>query len=126
MKSRNTTKQAQVMEILSQADKALSADEILDLMPEKINKTTAYRMLERFSQSGIVHGVVGAEGKSYYALCEEECNSEKHSHHHIHFQCRQCQSVLCLSEEVYVPELPGFKVEDAQFMVMGLCTDCNS
>ena len=122
--ARNTAQQKLVLEILSESSKALSADEILSKLPKTINKSTVYRILEKFVQQGKIHFVTGEEGKSFYALCKS-CSAESHNHFHIHFQCRKCKVVKCLPQTVDVPNLENYTILDSQFPLIGICEACN-
>lgn len=122
-KSRNTEKQNLVKEILAKSDKTLSAEDILDRMPIDINKTTVYRILERFAENGDVHYVTGKNGKAYYALCDS-CGVSHKVHNHIHFQCQECHEVTCQPNTLKLPDLKGFSVKETQFLVIGICNKC--
>lgn len=123
MKPRNTIQQKLVREILSNAEHALSVDDILTRMPQKIDKTTAYRILERFRDSGKAHCITDEHGKSHYALCDD-CDSGHHCLEHLHFECRQCHKLECISETVKIPILKNYQVEETQLLLIGLCDDC--
>lgn len=122
-KTRNTEKQNLVKQILSKVEHAMSADDILEAMPIKVNKTTVYRILERFVEKGDVHFVTGKNGKTYYALCNS-CGTSHKMHNHIHFECQECNEVTCLENTVNIPNLPDFKVIETQFLVIGICNKC--
>ncbi|WP_108867542.1 Fur family transcriptional regulator [Aquimarina aquimarini] len=124
-KTRNTQKQDFVLDILAKSEHTMSADAILEAMPIKINKTTVYRILDRFAEKGKVHYVTGENGKAYYALCSD-CDVEHDFHNHIHFQCKTCEKVTCLSYEIKVPELKNFEVQETQFLMIGVCDKCKS
>ncbi|MEW7279771.1 transcriptional repressor [Aquimarina sp. 2201CG1-2-11] len=122
-KRRNTQKQELVLEILANASHTMSAETILEAMPIKINKTTIYRILERFTESGKVHFVTGDDGRAYYALCKQ-CSSEHDLHNHIHFQCKYCNQIACLPYTINVPELENYEVQETQFLLIGKCKEC--
>ena len=133
MKSRNTVQQQLIFDILSKAESALSADELLKALPYKINKTTVYRVLDRFKKSGKVHSITGDGGKAFYAISEEtdnkshnhQCDDENHSHEHLHFQCRSCDKIECLPHTVTIPEINDYDVTESQFLLIGTsCPSC--
>ncbi|MDT0678547.1 Fur family transcriptional regulator [Autumnicola musiva] len=123
--TRKTQHQKDVLELLKSSDKALTADEIRESLTGKINKTTVYRMLERFSDAGKVHLITGQEGKSYYAFCNS-CNEDHENsiHNHLHFQCENCGHVECLSESITLPSLKGYEIHETQLLVIGICKKC--
>lgn len=124
-KTRNTQKQDIVINILSTSEHTISAEEILDRMPIKVNKSTIYRILDRFVEKGKVHFVTGLDGKAYYALCND-CSTEHEIHNHIHFQCKSCNRVTCLSYKIEVPNLKNFEIQETQFLMIGICDTCKT
>lgn len=126
--TRNTKHQQAVLKLLKNSAIALTADEIRDSLEHKINKTTVYRMLERFIEAGKVHFVTGQDGKAYYALCKR-CSQENEIHevhNHLHFQCENCGNVECIPETVTIPKLEGYTVHEAQLLLIGVCKHCKS
>ncbi|MEW7278018.1 transcriptional repressor [Aquimarina sp. 2201CG1-2-11] len=123
-RTRNTEKQKLVKEILSTVEHTMSADDILAAMPIKVNKTTIYRILDRFIEKGDVHFVTGKNGKTYYALCNDGCGHSHKMHNHIHFECQECEEVTCLPNTIAIPNLPGFAPIETQFLVIGICNKC--
>ncbi|MDT0678708.1 Fur family transcriptional regulator [Autumnicola musiva] len=125
--TRNTQHQKAVLQYLKDSNTALTADEIRAGITGKINKTTVYRMLERFVASGNVHFITGQDGKAYYAFCENCKEGHKGVfHNHLHFQCNNCGEVECLPEKVQVPNLDGYHIEETQFLIIGTCKKCNN
>ncbi|WP_051477566.1 Fur family transcriptional regulator [Aquimarina pacifica] len=122
-KSRNTEKQNLVKEILSKSEHTMSAEAIMDAMPIKVNKTTIYRILDRFAEKGEVHFITGKNGKAYYALCDG-CSVSHKIHNHIHFECQVCQEVTCQPNTLHIPNLEGFTIQETQFLVIGICNKC--
>ncbi|MFC5044962.1 Fur family transcriptional regulator [Aquimarina hainanensis] len=122
-KTRNTQKQDYVIEILSKSKHTMSADAILEAIPIKVNKSTVYRILDRFVDKGKVHFVTGEDGKAYYAMCNS-CSIEHEMHNHIHFQCKSCNTVTCLPHKIEVPNLEDYEVNETQFLLIGKCNDC--
>ena len=126
-KTRNTKHQKAVLELLKNATKALTADEIREKLADTINKTTVYRMLDRFVEAGKIHFVTGQNGKSFYALCKS-CKEEpaKHIHNHLHFQCEICGKVECLPQTVKVPQLDNYTIRETQLLLIGTCKRCRN
>ncbi len=124
-KTRNTEKQNLVKDILSKTEHTMSAEDIMEAMPIKVNKTTIYRILDRFAAKGEVHFVTGKNGKAYYALCNG-CGVSHDIHNHIHFECQECQEVTCLPNKLSIPNLEGFTVNETQFLIIGVCNKCKA
>lgn len=125
VQTRNTRPQKEVLHLLKERDGTLTADEILEALPIKVNKSTVYRILERFVKSGLLHFVTGQDGKAYYALCQN-CDEEHEIHNHIHFQCENCGLVECLPHTLKLPQLPDYIVRETQFLMVGLCRNCST
>ncbi len=122
-KSRNTEKQNLVKEILSKTTHTLTAEDIMSSMPVKVNKTTIYRILERFLEKGEVHFVTDKNGKAHYAL-GNDCGVSHNIHNHIHFECQECKEVRCLPNTIRIPTLEDFTIQETQFLVIGICNKC--
>lgn len=93
MKRRNTPTKEAVLSILTSTAKAMSQDAIKQKID--IDKTTIYRVLNRFCEDGILHRIVAEDGKQYFAVCIK-CDDEKSVLHHFHFRCTNCQTIKCL------------------------------
>lgn len=124
-KTRNTEKQNLVKEILTNAKQTLSAEDIRNAMPIKVNKTTIYRILDRFLEKGEIHVISDKNGKTYYAQGSENLKDAK-SHNHIHFQCQTCESVTCLEDSITLPMLDGFTIKKTQCLIIGICNKCTN
>ncbi len=122
-KTRNTEKQNLVRDILSKTAHTMSVEDIMAAMPIKVNKTTIYRILDRFAEKGEVHFVTGKNGKAYYALCNN-CGISHKIHNHIHFECQVCKEVTCQPNTLNIPNLEGFTIQETQFLVIGICNKC--
>ena len=90
-----------------------------------IDRATIYRILNRFSEDGLVHKIIGDDGKQYFALCVN-CEKGHHHHNHFHFRCRSCGKVECLREEVRVHLPPGYIPEAFNGVITGQCGACSS
>ena len=90
-------------------------------------RTTLYRTLKTFVESGIAHQIDDGTGITKYALCEENCNCEMETDLHLHFHCTNCNETVCLTEHkiphINLPE--GFKAENVNLVVKGFCDKCS-
>ncbi|WP_020569165.1 Fur family transcriptional regulator [Neolewinella persica] len=124
MKRRNTPSKTAVLSVLERANTALSHDMLEEALDGTIDRATIYRILNRFCEDGLTHRIVADDGKQYFALCEE-CNHQKaHSHNHFHFRCLQCERVECLSNEVSVNLPKGYRAENFNGVISGVCNRC--
>tara|TARA_R110002049_G_scaffold28324_5_gene97447 strand:- start:432 stop:845 length:414 start_codon:yes stop_codon:yes gene_type:complete len=92
------------------------------------DRTTLYRTLKTFVESGIAHQIDDGTGITKYALCEENCHCEIDTDLHLHFHCNNCNETICLTEHkiphINLPE--GFKAENVNLVAKGICDKCSS
>lgn len=95
---------------------------------DRSERTTLFRTLKTFEENGIVHKIDDGSGTAKFALCETECNCELETDLHLHFHCNNCGETQCLTEQK-IPQInlpKGFKAMDANLVVKGICSKCNS
>lgn len=124
MKRRNTPSKTAVLSALESADTALSHDMLLETLEDTVDRATIYRILNRFCADGLVHRIVADDGKQYFALCEDCSHQEEHSHNHFHFRCLNCERMECLSTEVSVNLPAGYRAENFNGVISGVCQRC--
>jgi Fur family transcriptional regulator, ferric uptake regulator len=111
---------------LNTAD-ALTHGDIESKAGEKFDRVTVYRTLQTFVDKGIIHTIPTADNSVRYALCKD-CEEGHHHDDHVHFICSQCNRTICLddivSPHMEVPD--GYKVENVQVLINGICKDCNT
>ncbi|MEO8580973.1 MAG: transcriptional repressor [Patescibacteria group bacterium] len=108
-------------EIISQFEKhhLLSATEIQSSLEKKfpsLNKTTVYRSLDFFIQTGLI---------CQHQFGLKEALFELRTHHHDHLVCTHCgrlQTTSCLTELPKV--IDGYQVEHHHLTVYGTCLEC--
>jgi Fur family transcriptional regulator, ferric uptake regulator len=120
-----TTAQVSVLEILFAAERPISRENLLEKLGDKCpDKVTAYRILEKFCQIGLVHRAYLQEKARHYELAhhcgEKQC--------HPHFICNGCGQTFCLTDSL-LPLVRGLKkgfvVQRQQVRVEGLCPLCS-
>lgn len=107
-------------------ESTLDAQSVVDLVKtfeDRMNKTTVYRILDRFEQEGKLHSFTGKDGLTWYAKCQE-CSSGHHIDLHPHFQCKECGRVDCLSVSIQVPQVENRTIDQAQVLLLGQCEKC--
>ncbi|PHI20515.1 transcriptional regulator [Lewinellaceae bacterium SD302] len=124
-KRRNTATQTAVLASLQEAESALSHEMIQEKITAKADRTTIYRILNRFCDDGLVHRIVADDGKQYFAICSE-CEANDHRHDHFHFRCLNCDKVECLDQEVSVNLPTGYRTTNFNGVVSGYCRACNA
>lgn len=124
MKKRNTPTKQKVWDVISKAPYALCHEDIIRLTNNQIDKVTIYRIIQSFTEDGLIHKIVDISGKAYYALCAEGCCSEKHEDNHMHFKCVKCEQIICM-EQNFVPTLPKqYDYLNVNCLVEGVCPEC--
>jgi len=114
-----------LLRILSETKLPLSGKEIENLMMSKCDRATIYRNLNAFTGKGIIQRILSDDALKF-KMAQSNDKHEKDMDH-IHFQCNKCHKVICL-EELLVKDyqLPkGFSKIENQFLVVGICKNCN-
>lgn len=114
-----------VLELLQHEHVAYS-HAALEAALKNADRITLYRTLNDFEEAGLVHKVVDTTGTTRFARCKDDCPHEHHADNHVHFDCRHCHKMYCL-EKVATPavKIPrGFKAEQLNIVVQGVCADC--
>lgn len=124
MKRRNTPSKEAVLDILTNAGKAMSRDAIEQKIEVAIDRATIYRVLNRFCEDGLVHKIVAEDGKQYFAVCMK-CDNQSFTDNHFHFRCTNCQTIECLLEAVHFSAPNGYHVESVNCVLTGICKDCS-
>lgn len=119
---RNTRQRSAIREAITQADRPLLPQEVLDAAQQVVpglGLATVYRNLKGLVEEGELQAV---------NLPGENTRFERAGHqHHHHFQCRQCQRVFdvhaCPGDlSRLAPQ--GFTVEDHDLTLYGRCKEC--
>ena len=118
--ARLTDPRRYVLDILSKANKAMTAYEVLDALGNYLDKPkppTAYRAIDFWAETGFVHRI---ESLNAYMLC-----SEGHSHKGSQFMiCDDCGDVS--EAHITLPENnDGFNVSRWSVELHGQCGRCN-
>lgn len=122
IKKRQTVSKTKVLDFFRQSSQAMSHDMIEEGLQGSMDRVTIYRILKSFEEDGLIHKIMGENGKSYYALCHD-CTSH-HTHNHLHFQCIRCEKVECMHHEVVVPVPQGYQLKNLQLTATGICAQC--
>lgn len=105
---------------------ALAHGDIEKKAGEKFDRVTVYRTLQTFVEKGIVHTIPTADNAVLYAICKD-CDEHHHHDDHVHFVCSNCSATICLddivSPEIQLPD--GYKAENVQVVINGICKNCN-
>ena len=121
-----TGSRKKILELFLGSDGAVAHGDIEKKTGEKFDRVTVYRTLQSFLDKGIIHTIPTPDNSILYALCKDDCEAGHHHDNHIHFVCKKCGNATCL-EDVHIPDvkLPaGFKPQQIDLVVRGLCQNC--
>lgn len=121
-----TESRRKILSLFLDTPDALTHGDIERKAGEKFDRVTVYRTLQTFVEKGIIHTIPTADNAVLYALCKD-CTEGHHHDDHVHFICSNCNTTICL-DDVVTPrmELPaGYKAENVQVVINGLCKNCN-
>lgn len=108
-------------EAMAQSE-TFSLNDMEQRMPH-MERSSIFRALKLFSEHHLLHTIDDGTGVQKYCVCRCEDN---HHINHIHFNCRVCGKTYCLEDYaipvVTMPE--GFKMEEAEYVVKGVCSSC--
>jgi Fur family transcriptional regulator, ferric uptake regulator len=124
---RSTPSRQEILHLFLRKDHALSHGDIEKEINNALDRVTVYRTLKTFLDRGLIHKVLDDEGSLKYALCNEACGAAGHHHDHVHFKCTICGQTNCLNVEIPSVKLPkGYKPEELNLLIQGICGNCSS
>ena len=125
-----TKSRVAVLAYLTEQMKPVSLSQLQEGVGFGINRITLYRILQDFEGKKIIRIFYGLDGQKFIEAKTDIHNNkasishDKHSDKHLHFQCRECDEVICL-EEVRINGLPdGYEIFTDKTMLMGSCDRC--
>ncbi|MGH2907297.1 MAG: Fur family transcriptional regulator [Solirubrobacterales bacterium] len=120
---RKTEQRRSIVEALEHSDRALSAQELHDVV-KGVGLATVYRNLNRLAEGGEIDAIRRPNGETAYRACA--------SGHHHHLICRECGAVVELHDcsiadwSRRVAGAHGFVKVEHQVELVGVCADCSS
>nr|WP_321407324.1 transcriptional repressor [uncultured Carboxylicivirga sp.] len=117
-----TAIRTKLVQILMDANEALSSKEIEAFLDDNIDRVTLYRTIKLFEEKKLIHKIVVDEQITKYRLIKPNKNTE-----HPHFHCVRCDKVVCLPDTpLPCCDLPeGFSVSNQNTIIEGTCQKCN-
>ena len=115
-----------VLKAMAAAGRPMSLTE-LEYKILSIDKSGVFRALTLFKEHHLVHVIEDGGDGVRYELCRRSHDAETDDDLHVHFYCEKCRQTYCL-EHIAIPEveLPeGFQQTSVNFMVKGVCPECN-
>jgi Fur family ferric uptake transcriptional regulator len=124
MAKRNTVSKQMILESLKKSQSAVSQETLQKELGNTVDRATIYRVLNSFCEEGIIHKILGDDGKFYFAICMN-CSEKKHRHNHFHFKCMACGKIECLPNEMEVQLPQGYQSVTFNGFISGYCSDCS-
>lgn len=123
-----TESRKKILELFYKSKGALAHADIEKQTGTNFDRVTVYRTLLTFVEKGIIHTIPTTDNSVLYALCKNDCTEGHHHDNHVHFICDLCNTTYCL-DNVNVPKLnlpKGFKDEQVNMIVSGVCASCTN
>lgn len=124
---RPTANRLLVLRALMAAHAPLSMSE-LEQELETLDKSSVFRVLMALLDAGLVHALEDGRGIVRYEICTGggHHGADGTADLHVHFYCRQCHRVFCLSDvDIPTVDVPrGYVPQSVNYMVKGLCPEC--
>lgn len=123
-KTRQTVQRRLILDVLSHAEKPLTAEEVFDLahaQRQTIALTTVYRNLEMLEKNGIVNRNIYRDSVARFEIAAE------HRHYLI---CKGCQKAVPLpycpfeNLERELSRETGFTIAEHRLEIFGYCSEC--
>lgn len=104
---------------------AFSLADVEAMLPT-VDKSTLFRTLVAFSEAHLLHEIDDGSGTHKYCVCHVD--DTRHCTGHVHLTCQVCHKTYCLPNVTIPPVLlpEGFKVDEAEYVVKGICQACNN
>jgi Fur family ferric uptake transcriptional regulator len=136
---RSTKARIAVLNVLTNANSALSHSEILEQMSsqKEFDRVTIYRVLDWLTEHQLIHRISGENRAWKFQLSKQQFSealtTQKQlistEHHHAHLHCKICGKVTCIHElEPHFPAnvLAQYQVSSIDINIKGICTDCKN
>lgn len=128
MKTYNTHQRAMLIDFLRKnQDKSFRIEELVSAIgSDEISKSTAYRLMTKLVEDGVVHRTVKGNSRSfvYQYISDGKCDG------HLHMKCTDCGKVYHLDSGVStiiqndIKSGTGFEV-DSHTVLLGRCGKCS-
>lgn len=95
-----------------------------------VDKSTLFRALTLFAESGLLHLIDDGSGMQKYCVCRCGHPADHPDHPgHVHLSCTVCHKTWCV-EDIQIPPvtLPpsfaGFSITEREYIIKGICPKC--
>lgn len=96
----------------------------LEALLPTVDRSTLFRTLNLLTEAHLLHDIDDGTGTQKYCVCH--LDDTRHCEGHVHLTCRLCNRTFCLTN-VRIPHVPlpkGFEMEEAEYIVKGICAEC--
>lgn len=128
---RATSNRILVMRALLDSDRPLCLADLEERL-QTLEKSSVSRVLSQLASHGLIHALEDGRGITRYELCHGDHTRELPEQDdsedlHVHFYCERCRRVFCFPALPVPPvHLPArFTVLSANYMLKGICPDCD-
>jgi len=122
-KLKRTSCREGILQLIINANSALSEHEIKEKLQSNYDRTTFYRSFKTLEEHGIIHKIVVDNQIIKYAIDNSVTNKKEHAH----FFCNKCERVVCMDSieipKIHLPE--GFNISNTEFILKGECETCS-
>lgn len=128
MRVYNTQQRKSLIDFLqANSEKSFTIEEIINEMGEEISQSTAYRLMTKLVEDGLVHRSVKGNSRSfvYQFINNEKCEG------HLHMKCTDCGKVYHLDHSITahmqddIKNNTGFEI-DSHTVLLGKCIECKN
>ena len=98
----------------------------LEVALPTVDRSTIFRTLTLLSEAHLLHDIDDGSGSQKYCVCH--LDDTRQCFGHVHLTCRYCHRTFCL-KDVHIPSVPlptGFLMEEAEYVVKGVCPQCSN
>ncbi|MCD4734865.1 MAG: transcriptional repressor [Bacteroidales bacterium] len=116
-----TPARIRILDLFLNSEIAWSEREIQQKLTGVCDRATIYRNLKLFTNVGLLHQIATEDSVTKFTI-------KKYPDEHLHFKCSGCGTISCLTNsKINGYELPeGFIKQDVQFLIIGICHECNN
>lgn len=113
-----------IIDVVMNAEQALSENEIRERLSGNYDRTTFYRSFKTLEEHKIIHKIVVDNQLVKYALDV----AVTHKKEHAHFFCNSCNTVKCMENlPVQTYPLPeGYTYMETEVIIKGMCAHCKN
>lgn len=90
-----------------------------------VDRSTLFRTLTLLTDAHLLHLTDDGSGSQKYCVCH--LDDTRQCLGHVHLTCRGCHRTYCL-QNIHIPSVPlpkDFLLEEAEYIVKGLCPQCS-